>query len=234
MTNGARTAERATSRAASIGWGFLGAGFDPLQHNLATCSRPNLWTRWFNDAEEPFETIWTHGIWPCIRDCDFHRSNHGARSDEDNIDRSPHMRSSMSAELFRTYCKEAGLEVIRQNILDWGDEPELDCVTLFRLPAAVPGLAARGELGAARKPGAARPGAARDEELTYTLQPQGRPARQQGPSANPRMAHEGARRSEVRGMGETGLEQENLRLKELLADALLENDALRRRLGESS
>ncbi len=52
--------------------------------------------------------------------------------------RAPHWRNRMSRELFASYCTEAGLEVLRSDVIDWGGEPEvlpgLDCLTLFRRP----------------------------------------------------------------------------------------------------
>ena len=40
----------------------------------------------------------------------------------------------MSDELFRGYAEEAGLVVIAQNIINWGKDPDLDCVSLVGKP----------------------------------------------------------------------------------------------------
>ena len=36
-----------------------------------------------------------------------------------------------SAALFRKYAEEAGLKVLEQRVIDWGQSKELDCVTLI-------------------------------------------------------------------------------------------------------
>ncbi|MEM6672562.1 MAG: class I SAM-dependent methyltransferase [Planctomycetota bacterium] len=64
-----------------------------------------------------------------------HHSNHGARSDESDIHKNPHMRSNQSRENFRAQAEAAGLEVPRQDLLDWDGIADLDCVTAFRKPA---------------------------------------------------------------------------------------------------
>lgn len=52
---------------------------------------------------------------------------------------SPHWRNYMSRELFATYCREADLEVVHSDVIDWGQPPnhysDLDCLTLFRRPS---------------------------------------------------------------------------------------------------
>jgi SAM-dependent methyltransferase len=42
----------------------------------------------------------------------------------------------MSAALFVEYCNEAGLQCIAQEILDWGGEARLDCLSVFTLPGS--------------------------------------------------------------------------------------------------
>ena len=60
-----------------------------------------------------------------------HHSDLGDRADKD-IDRNPHLRSNMSAELFARYCKASGLEVVVQREIPWSGI--VDCVTVFRKP----------------------------------------------------------------------------------------------------
>lgn len=42
----------------------------------------------------------------------------------------PHARAYMTAELFRSYAEDAGLTVLDQHIMAWGDVPDLDCISL--------------------------------------------------------------------------------------------------------
>jgi ubiquinone/menaquinone biosynthesis C-methylase UbiE len=42
-----------------------------------------------------------------------------------------HWRNFMSKELFHHMSHRAGLRVVRQNLLDWGESKSLDCVTLL-------------------------------------------------------------------------------------------------------
>lgn len=64
-----------------------------------------------------------------------HHSNLGAFSDHamgDYHEPGPHWRArSMSAELFRTFCVEAGLRCIGQEIINWGGEILHDCFSLI-------------------------------------------------------------------------------------------------------
>jgi SAM-dependent methyltransferase len=44
----------------------------------------------------------------------------------------PHCRAFMSKDMFRHYALKEGLEVLRQQVFDWGGETELDGFTLLR------------------------------------------------------------------------------------------------------
>ena len=59
----------------------------------------------------------------------FHHSNHLGGPD---WQANPHARNVMSAALFRGFAAAARLEVVEQRVIDWGDAPGLDCVTLVR------------------------------------------------------------------------------------------------------
>jgi 2-polyprenyl-3-methyl-5-hydroxy-6-metoxy-1,4-benzoquinol methylase len=64
-----------------------------------------------------------------------HHSNLGsfknARTDNLTIE-NPHWRAlSMTAELFREYCKNVGLSCISQEIVNWGERGLQDCFSLF-------------------------------------------------------------------------------------------------------
>ncbi|MCP4659882.1 MAG: class I SAM-dependent methyltransferase [bacterium] len=49
----------------------------------------------------------------------------------------PHWRSeSMSAQRFREYCEEAGLECTGQEIINWGGSTLLDCFSTFTRPGS--------------------------------------------------------------------------------------------------
>ena len=65
-----------------------------------------------------------------------HYSNYGAKcADPDSTWlENPHARSTMSRELFESYCADAGLEIVGHRLVDWEEVEELDCLTLFRKP----------------------------------------------------------------------------------------------------
>jgi ubiquinone/menaquinone biosynthesis C-methylase UbiE len=66
-----------------------------------------------------------------------HHSNYTGNREGD-FRASPHWRNHMSRELFADYCREAGLDVVRSDVIDWGQPPDfyagLDCLTVFRKP----------------------------------------------------------------------------------------------------
>jgi SAM-dependent methyltransferase len=61
-----------------------------------------------------------------------HHSNYGSVDPNSHWSTNPGWRSDMTKELFVAYCKEAGLEVTRQELLPWGKVT--DCRSLFRKP----------------------------------------------------------------------------------------------------
>lgn len=42
-----------------------------LARNLETCAKPELWARWFDEAEASMQSQWNDPIWPLIRRADF-------------------------------------------------------------------------------------------------------------------------------------------------------------------
>jgi SAM-dependent methyltransferase len=62
-----------------------------------------------------------------------HHSNYAKDADLP-FTKHPHSRGFMSASLFQTYAEYAALEVVSQQILPWGGQADLDCVTLLRKP----------------------------------------------------------------------------------------------------
>jgi len=62
-----------------------------------------------------------------------HHSNYGARGDHTDFKQNPHWRSNGSADRVRRDAKAAGLETVRQQLLNWG-EPELDCISVLGKP----------------------------------------------------------------------------------------------------
>lgn len=63
-----------------------------------------------------------------------HHSNYtGGRDWRTN----PASRNYMSLEMMRGFAAEAELEVIRQQVIDWGQHKDLDALTLLRKPAAL-------------------------------------------------------------------------------------------------
>jgi SAM-dependent methyltransferase len=48
----------------------------------------------------------------------------------------PHARAYMTAGLFRSYAEEAGLAVLEQRIMPWGEVANLDCISLLEYSPA--------------------------------------------------------------------------------------------------
>jgi SAM-dependent methyltransferase len=62
-----------------------------------------------------------------------HHSNYtGGRDWRTN----PSARNYMSAEIFAGYARDAGLELLRQRTINWGEEIDLDCLSLVRQPSS--------------------------------------------------------------------------------------------------
>jgi len=64
-----------------------------------------------------------------------HHTDYGARDVVQDIDSAPHFRSNMSKGEFARQAAKYGLLVTRQDLLDWADEPSLDCISQFQKPA---------------------------------------------------------------------------------------------------
>jgi SAM-dependent methyltransferase len=47
----------------------------------------------------------------------------------------PHARNHMTLELFETLARKAGLRILQTNAIRWGNEPDLDRITLLERPA---------------------------------------------------------------------------------------------------
>ncbi|MCB4823619.1 class I SAM-dependent methyltransferase [Roseicella aerolata] len=58
-----------------------------------------------------------------------HHSNH--TGGEDWLE-APHCRAFMSKALFALYARKEGLRVLRQDVMDWGGVPQLDCISLLQ------------------------------------------------------------------------------------------------------
>jgi SAM-dependent methyltransferase len=61
----------------------------------------------------------------------FHHSNYPALLDVP-YSRNPQARNHMTRGLFAQYCGEANLLIEEAKVIQWGGEPDLDCVTLVR------------------------------------------------------------------------------------------------------
>ena len=59
----------------------------------------------------------------------FHHSNN-TRDYKYDFSSTPNARNYMSKELFAYLAYRAGFTVLEQKVIDWGDEPELDCISL--------------------------------------------------------------------------------------------------------
>lgn len=60
-----------------------------------------------------------------------HHSNY-TDSPGSDFQKNPHWRNYMSAGIFQHSAIRSGLIVIEQKILTWGDDPDLDCITILR------------------------------------------------------------------------------------------------------
>ena len=63
----------------------------------------------------------------------YHHSNYD-RDQGLHYGQNPHARNIMSIPRFRSLAEAAGLEVLQSVALDWGNEPDLDGLTLVRKP----------------------------------------------------------------------------------------------------
>ncbi len=64
------------------------------------------------------------------------RFPHLATASNSGFRANPHWRAINSRENFADLCRKAGLEVVEQTVIDWGGVRDLDCLTVFRRPAA--------------------------------------------------------------------------------------------------
>ncbi len=75
-----------------------------------------------------------------------HHSNYGAYPTDaaSNFTDNPHWRSTMTAELFLQYAAAAGLRLLSQRIIDWGENTGIDCISEFANHPQNPRIAIRG------------------------------------------------------------------------------------------
>jgi SAM-dependent methyltransferase len=78
-----------------------------------------------------FARVMKPGAWGFV-----HHSNYGTTSDDPDIEKAPHLRSNLTAELFGRYCRESGLERTDFIVFDWGGAWDSDCISLFFKPHA--------------------------------------------------------------------------------------------------
>jgi SAM-dependent methyltransferase len=63
----------------------------------------------------------------------YHHSNYSAPL-ERPYGQNPHARNHMTKALFAELSRQAGLDVLRSEPMDWGHEKNLDCLTLLERP----------------------------------------------------------------------------------------------------
>ncbi len=83
------------------------------------------------DYVREFARVMRPGAWGFV-----HHSNYGETSADPDIERAPHMRSNLTAELFGRYCSGSGLLRTHFLVFDWGGTPRSDCISLFLKPVA--------------------------------------------------------------------------------------------------
>ena len=76
-----------------------------------------------------FARVMRPGAWGFV-----HHSTYGTVCDDPDIERAPHLRSNLSAELFGEYCQECGLERTHFLVFDWAGVANSDCISLFLKP----------------------------------------------------------------------------------------------------
>ena len=65
----------------------------------------------------------------------FHHSNY-PREPKTHYGQNPHARNQMTAALFQSHTKAAGLETLETVVIPWGDIADLDCLSLVEKTAA--------------------------------------------------------------------------------------------------
>ncbi len=63
----------------------------------------------------------------------YHHSNF-SKSLHTHFGQNPHARAFMTQELFKEMCHQAGLEILQQKVIHWGNEKDLDCISLLGKP----------------------------------------------------------------------------------------------------
>lgn len=66
----------------------------------------------------------------CLNKAFLHHSNRAVLTTD--ITNNPHWRNFMSKEIFEQIVVSSGLQVIKQDLIDWGI-PDLDCITTIRM-----------------------------------------------------------------------------------------------------
>jgi ubiquinone/menaquinone biosynthesis C-methylase UbiE len=62
-----------------------------------------------------------------------HHSNY-FKDPHSSFGQNPHARAFMTQELFRVLSHQAGLRILEQKVINWGDEKNLDCISLLEKP----------------------------------------------------------------------------------------------------
>lgn len=62
--------------------------------------------------------------------------HHSNFSDSETVfAQNPHARAYMTRDVFNGYAKAAGLRLLKQETIQWGEVPELDCLSLLEKPS---------------------------------------------------------------------------------------------------
>jgi SAM-dependent methyltransferase len=64
----------------------------------------------------------------------FHHSNYDGNPSAVHYGQNPHARNFMTAPLFAHFAHKEGCTVVEQHVMPWGDVPNLDCISLFKVP----------------------------------------------------------------------------------------------------
>jgi len=62
----------------------------------------------------------------------YHHSNFNAPGSD--WSRNPHARNHMTEKLFRSFCYEAGLQIVESIPIRWVKAESIDCLSLLRRP----------------------------------------------------------------------------------------------------
>jgi ubiquinone/menaquinone biosynthesis C-methylase UbiE len=108
-----------------------GCTFRPIEANSVTAIfcydsmvhfSPDIVASYLADA---YRVLKSHGL------ALFHHSNYAAQQDR-HFGQNPHARNYMTFRLFQSFAEMAGLTIVKSEAIKWGNDPDLDRISLLR------------------------------------------------------------------------------------------------------